>query len=57
MLRLEDLTLFVLVCALGGFSSAAREADLPPGQVSAAIQRLSGNWTCACSCAPRAACG
>jgi len=40
MLRLEDLTLFVRSAALGSFSSAAREADLPPGQVSAAIQRL-----------------
>jgi DNA-binding transcriptional LysR family regulator len=40
MIRLEDLTLFVRTAALGSFSRAAREADLLPGQVSAAIQRL-----------------
>jgi len=40
MVRLEDLQLFVRSAALGSFSSAAREADLLPGQVSAAIQRL-----------------
>lgn len=40
MIRLEDLTLFVRTAALGSFSSAAREAGLLPGQVSAAIQRL-----------------
>lgn len=40
MVRLEDLTLFVRTAALGSFSRAAREADLLPGQVSAAIQRL-----------------
>lgn len=40
MVRLEDLQLFVRTAALGSFSSAAREADLLPGQVSAAIQRL-----------------
>lgn len=40
MIRLDDLALFVRSAALGGFSGAAREADLLPGQVSAAIQRL-----------------
>ncbi len=40
MIRLDDLTLFVRTAALGSFSNAAREADLLPGQVSAAIQRL-----------------
>jgi DNA-binding transcriptional LysR family regulator len=40
MIRLDDLALFVRAAALGSFSNAAREADLLPGQVSAAIQRL-----------------
>jgi len=40
MLRLEDLTLFVRAAALGNFSEAAREAGLPPAQVSTAIKRL-----------------
>jgi DNA-binding transcriptional LysR family regulator len=40
MIRLDDLELFVRTAALGSFSNAAREADLLPGQVSAAIQRL-----------------
>ena len=40
MIRLEDLRLFLRSSALGGFSEAAREADLLPGQVSAAIKRL-----------------
>lgn len=40
MIRLDDLALFVRSAALGGFSGAAREADLLPGQVSAAIGRL-----------------
>lgn len=40
MLRLEDLTLFVRAAALGSFSVAAREAGLPPAQVSSAIKRL-----------------
>jgi DNA-binding transcriptional LysR family regulator len=40
LIRLEDLTLFVRTAALGSFSKAARENDLLPGQVSAAIQRL-----------------
>ncbi len=40
MIRLDDLSLFVRVAALGSFSEAAREADLLPGQVSAAVQRL-----------------
>ncbi|SFR12436.1 DNA-binding transcriptional regulator, LysR family [Enterobacter sp. kpr-6] len=40
MIRLEDVTLFVRAAALGSFSSAAREADLLPGQVSAAVHRL-----------------
>ncbi|MDF3933921.1 LysR family transcriptional regulator [Pseudomonas citronellolis] len=40
MLRLDDLTLFARSAALGSFSNAAREVDLLPGQVSAAIGRL-----------------
>jgi len=40
MIRLDDLQLFIRTAALGSFSNAAREADLLPGQVSAAIQRL-----------------
>jgi DNA-binding transcriptional LysR family regulator len=40
MIRLEDLQLFLRSAALGSFSHAAREANLLPGQVSAAIQRL-----------------
>jgi DNA-binding transcriptional LysR family regulator len=40
MIRLDDLTLFVRAAALGSFSQAAREVDLLPGQVSAAIKRL-----------------
>jgi len=40
MIRLEDLQLFLRSAALGSFSQAAREADLLPGQVSAAIGRL-----------------
>ncbi|MEO3991121.1 LysR family transcriptional regulator [Pseudocitrobacter cyperus] len=40
MFRLEDLTLFVRAAALSSFSEAAREAGLPPAQVSSAIKRL-----------------
>jgi DNA-binding transcriptional LysR family regulator len=40
MIRLDDLSLFLRSAAMGSFSGAAREADLLPGQVSAAIQRL-----------------
>lgn len=40
MFRLEDLTLFVRAAALNSFSEAAREAGLPPAQVSSAIKRL-----------------
>ena len=40
MIRFDDLGLFVRSAALGSFSRAAREADLLPGQVSAAIGRL-----------------
>lgn len=40
MLRLEDLTLFVRAAALNSFSDVAREAGLPPAQVSSAIKRL-----------------
>lgn len=40
MIRLDDLTLFVRTAVLGSFSNVAREVDLLPGQVSAAIQRL-----------------
>lgn len=40
MIRLDDLALFVRTAALGSFSAAAREADLLPGQASAAIKRL-----------------
>lgn len=39
-MRLGDLRLFVRTVRLGSFSNAAREADLLPGQVSAAIKRL-----------------
>ena len=40
MIRLDDLSLFVRAAALGSFSQAAREVNLLPGQVSAAIGRL-----------------
>lgn len=40
MIRFDDLALFVRSAALGSFSAAAREVNLLPGQVSAAIQRL-----------------
>jgi len=40
MVRFDDLNLFVRTAALGSFSNAAREVDLLPGQVSAAIKRL-----------------
>lgn len=40
MVRLEDLNMFLRSAALGSFSAAAREVDLLPGQVSAAIKRL-----------------
>ncbi len=40
MIRFEDLALFVRAAACGSFSKAARDANLLPGQVSAAIQRL-----------------
>lgn len=40
MIRFDDLALFVRTAALGSFSRVAREADLLPGQVSAAIARL-----------------
>ncbi|CAM3657601.1 LysR family transcriptional regulator [Bordetella sputigena] len=42
MIKLDDLALFVRSAALGSFSDVAREADLLPGQVSAAIKRLEG---------------
>lgn len=40
MIRIDDLGLFVRTAALGSFSNAAREVDLLPGQVAAAIKRL-----------------
>ncbi|TKI05378.1 LysR family transcriptional regulator [Martelella alba] len=40
MIRFDDLALFVRSAALGSFSSAARERDILPAQVSAAIKRL-----------------
>jgi DNA-binding transcriptional LysR family regulator len=40
MIRVDDLNLFVRTAALGSFSNAAREVDLLPGQVAAAIKRL-----------------
>jgi len=40
MLRFDDLALFVRSAALGSFSNAAREGNLLPAQVSAAIKRL-----------------
>ena len=39
-IRFEDLSLFVRAAACGSFTKAAREANLLPGQVSAAIMRL-----------------
>lgn len=40
MIRPDDLRLFVRAVTTGSFSIVAREEDLLPGQVSAAIQRL-----------------
>ena len=40
MFRLEDLSLFVRAAAFSSFSDAAREAGIPPAQVSSAIKRL-----------------
>jgi DNA-binding transcriptional LysR family regulator len=40
MIRFDDLALFVRTAALGSFSAVAREVDLLPGQVAAAIGRL-----------------
>lgn len=40
MFRLEDLSLFVRAAAFNSFSDAAREAGVPPAQVSSAIKRL-----------------
>jgi DNA-binding transcriptional LysR family regulator len=40
MIRVDDLALFIRSAALGSFSDTAREVDLLPGQVSAAIKRL-----------------
>lgn len=40
MIRFDDLAVFVRTAALGSFSKAAREANLLPGQASAAIGRL-----------------
>ncbi len=40
MVRVDDLQLFARTAALGSFSRAAREADLLPGQVAAAVARL-----------------
>ena len=40
MVRFEDLSLFIRTAACGSFTKAAREANLLPGQVSAAIMRL-----------------
>jgi DNA-binding transcriptional LysR family regulator len=40
MIRIDDLALFTRTAALGSFSNAAREVDLQPGQVAAAIKRL-----------------
>jgi len=40
MIRFDDLQLFVRTAALGSFSHAAREVDLRPGQVAAAVARL-----------------
>lgn len=56
MLRLEDLNLFIRSSALGSFTAAALEAGLLPGQVAAAIKRLSVSWTCVCLPAPPVAC-
>jgi DNA-binding transcriptional LysR family regulator len=40
MVRLQDLQLFIRSAVLGGFSEAAREANVQPSQVSTAIKRL-----------------
>lgn len=40
MVRFDDLALFLRTAACGSFTKAAREANLLPGQVSAAIMRL-----------------
>jgi len=40
MIRIDDLNLFVRTAVLGSFSNTAREVDLLPGQVAAAIKRL-----------------
>lgn len=40
MIRFQDLHLFLRSALLGGFSQAAREADILPSQVSSAIKRL-----------------
>lgn len=40
MVNFNDLSLFVRSAACGSFTKAAREANLLPGQVSAAIMRL-----------------
>jgi DNA-binding transcriptional LysR family regulator len=40
MIRLDDLTLFCRVAALGSFTAAANEADLVAAQVSVAVRRL-----------------
>ncbi len=47
MVRFDDLALFVRTAALGSFSNAAREADLLPGQVAAAVARMP---SCAARC-------
>jgi DNA-binding transcriptional LysR family regulator len=40
MIRLDDLTLFCRVAALGSFTAAANEGDLVAAQVSVAVRRL-----------------
>jgi len=40
MVRFQDLQLFLRSALLGGFSEAAREANILPSQVSSAIRRL-----------------
>ena len=40
MVRLQDLQIFIRSALLGGFSEAAREANVLPSQVSNAIKRL-----------------
>jgi len=52
MIRIDDLALFVRTAALGSFTNAAREVDLLPGQVAAAMFMTNGQWVGGCSRCP-----